>query len=100
MQLINSTIYDKDAEKRQQAMTETRRQKFTQAQQVEKAKIQRHLETLNRGQSTSTASVAPTAYKVYIDGLSFIMKNGGSKLLRVRGTISVLRSFHLRSYVP
>lgn len=89
MQLISSTIYDKDIEIRDKAMRETRRKKAFQAQHIEKAKIQRHLQALNYGQSSDSSSVAPTAHKVYINGLSFVVKDGGSKLLRVPGTITV-----------
>ncbi len=95
MQLISSTIYDKDTENRDKAMRESKRQSAFQAQHIEKAKIQRHLQTLNLGQPSDSSSVAPLAHKVYINGLSFIVKNGGSKLLRVRGTISSIILFLL-----
>lgn len=93
MQLISSTIYDKDTENRNKAMRESRRQNAFQAQHIEKAKIQRHLQALNHGQPSDSSSVAPAAHKVYINGLSFIVENGGSKLLRVLGTMSRLIYF-------
>lgn len=95
MQLISSTIYDKDTENRDKATRESKRQNAFQAQHIEKAKIQRHLQALSHGQPSDSSSVAPTAHKVYINGLSFIVKNGGSKLLRVQGTISGLIYFLL-----
>jgi len=95
MQLISSTIYDKDTETRDKAIRESKRQSAFHAQHIEKAKIQRHLQTLNHGQPSDFSSVAPLAHKVYINGLSFIVKNGGSKLLRVRGTISSMIFFLL-----
>lgn len=93
MQLINSTIYDKDTENRDKAMRETRRKKAFQAQHIEKAKIQRHLQALNHDQPSDSSSLAPTAHKVYIKGLSFVVEDGGSKLLRIPGTISGLICF-------
>jgi len=88
MQLINTAIYDKDTENRDKAMRETRRQNAFQERDIEKAKVQKHLQASNYGQPSNSSSIAPTTHKVYINGLSFIVKNGGSKLLRARGTIS------------
>ncbi len=81
MQLINSSVYDKESQARNRAMEETRRQKALRRDQREKQKIERHLDTL-----TSRAGQASTvSHELSINGLRFQVADGGSKLVRVRG---------------
>ena len=93
MQLISSTVYDKDTETRNKAIRETRRQKAFEKQQIEKAKIHRHLESLNHRQASNVPFATPATHTVYIDGLRFAVMNGGSKLLRIRGKIYDIITF-------
>ena len=80
MQLINSSVYDKETQARNKAMEETRRQKALQKDQLEKQKIERHLNIL-----TSRAGQATNAlHEVLINGLRFQVADGGSKLVRIR----------------
>lgn len=88
MQLINSSIFDKETELRSRAMDETRRKKALQRSQMEKQKIEKHLRTLNypRYQASSAQHSGATTpmYRILINGLSFHVIDGGSKLQRIR----------------
>lgn len=86
MQLINSSIYDKETQVRNKAIEETRRQKTLRRDEREKQKIQRHLKTLSPHQSQNVAT--PTAYELAINGLRFQVLDGGSKLARIRSEAS------------
>ena len=83
MQLINSSIYDKEAQVRTKAIEETRRQKALRKDQREKQKVERHLKTL--GVLVDQKVAVPTMRDITIDGLRFHILNGGSKLARIRG---------------
>ena len=81
MQLINSSVYDKESQARNRAIEETRRQKALRRDQREKQKIERHLDTL-----TSRAGQATVvSHELSINGLRFQVADGGSKLVRIRG---------------
>ena len=80
MQLINSSVYDKETQTRNKAMEETRRQKAFRKDQREKQKIERHLNIL-----TPRVGQATNAHEVSINGLRFQVADGGSKLVRIRG---------------
>lgn len=87
MQLINTSIFDKETQVRNKAIEETRKQKALRKDQREKQKIERHLKTLaphNSGHAITTRTV----HEVTIDGLRFHVLDGGSRLARVRGKIS------------
>lgn len=88
MQLINSSIFDKETQLRSKAMDETRRQKAFQRSQMEKQKIAKHLRALNypRYQVSSAQRNGPTTpvHRILISGLSFYVMDGGSKLQRIR----------------
>ena len=81
MQLINSSVYDKETQARNKAMEETRRRKALEKNQREKHKIARHLKTL----TSRPDEASDAAYEVIISGLRFQVADGGSKLVRVRG---------------
>lgn len=81
MQLINSSVYDKETQARNKAIEETRRQKALQKDQREKQKIERHMNAL-----TSRAGQASNiVHEISINGLRFHVANGGSKLVRILG---------------
>ena len=81
MQLINSSVYDKETQTRNKAIEETRRQKAFQKDQREKQKIERHLNTL----TSRTGQTTKLVHEVLINGLRFNVADGGSKLVRIRG---------------
>ena len=83
MQLINSSIYDKETQLRSKAMEETRRQKALHRDQRERQKIKRHFQgMIPISKFTDKASVPQ---EIMLEGLRFHVVNGGSKLARVRG---------------
>lgn len=90
MQLINTSIYDKETQSRAKAMEETRKIKAQQRDEREKLKISNHLHRL-ASQSTypngSNQMVAATAtsHEVTVNGTRFRVTNGGSRLVRVSG---------------
>ena len=81
MQLINSSVYDKETQARNKAIEETRRQKALQKDQREKQKIARHFNTLTFRTGQATNAV----HEISVNGLRFHVADGGSKLVRMRG---------------
>lgn len=88
MQLIKSSIFDKETQLRTKAIDETRRQKAQQKDEWEKHKIEMHFRSLSspthRLSTLSSAGATPTSHQITINGLAFQVINGGSKLLRIR----------------
>lgn len=88
MQLINTSIYDKEKVLRKKAMNETLRHKAMQEEQREKARITRHLQSINGHSTESNAmssSTRPATHEITINGLRFQIMGGGSKLSRILG---------------
>ncbi|MCJ1479276.1 hypothetical protein MMC13_007961 [Lambiella insularis] len=89
LQLISSSIFDKETILRAKAIDKTRHEKIVRRNQREKLKIRKHLlqifDTVSltgpRLMDNNTA-----ARKVAIDGLSFRVQMGGSKLVRDQDT--------------
>lgn len=81
MQLINSSVYDKETPARNKAIEESRRRKALQKDQREKQKIKRHLNIL----PSRAGQAANAVHEVSINGLRFHVADGGSKLVRIRG---------------
>lgn len=80
MQLINSSVFDKETQIRNKAIDETRRQKASQRDLRERNKIEKHLTSL----STSTPT---NIHEISINGLAFQVVNGGSKLSRIQSML-------------
>lgn len=85
MQLINSSIFDKDSEARKRAIEHTRRQKILERDQREKQKFNKHIQTLaaHPGRSSLPAPFVPAINELTINGLPFKVSDCGSKLLRM-----------------
>lgn len=103
MQLINTSIYDKDTQSRVQAIQETRNLKARQRDEREKFKINKHLQRfaprLNQVTGSSLVSDSATiAHEVSVNGIQFRVTNGGSKLVRVSGTASSLPLYSKHSF--
>ncbi|GIC92726.1 CCCH zinc finger protein [Aspergillus udagawae] len=90
MQLINSAIYDKEAQARAKAMEQTRKAKAEKKAQIEQAKVLRYAQGF--GGPRHATSVAPQVsattqpqgeYQVYLNDIPFRIAKGGSKLVRV-----------------
>ena len=88
MQLINTSIYDKEKQLRKKAMNETIRKKALADEHREKARIAKHLQSINSypGKPTSTEL---GNYEILINGVRFRVMNGGSKLSRILGRLFV-----------
>lgn len=82
VQLISSSVYDKETQARNKAIEQTRRQKALQKDRREKQKIERHLDALTSRVGQATNDVA---HELSINGLRFHVADGGSKLVRIRG---------------
>ena len=94
MQLINSAIYDKDAQARAKAMEESRKAKAQKRTQVEQAKVLSYAKGVG-GQypppaaATSRATAQPAGYQVFFNDIPFRIGRGGSKLIRVSSAHSL-----------
>ncbi|KAK4697622.1 hypothetical protein P7C71_g498, partial [Lecanoromycetidae sp. Uapishka_2] len=91
MQLINTSVYDKETQARNKAIEETRKQKSLKRDQREKQKIERHLSSLRS--HTSYGATAASVHEISINGLRFHVIDGGSKLARIRGEANTKRGF-------
>lgn len=80
MQLINSAIFDKEAQARTKAIEESRKQKVERRTQKEEAKVMRHAQGVARHYAPSTQD---NSYQITIQGVPFQVAKGGSKLLRL-----------------
>lgn len=94
MQLINSAIYDKEAQSRAKAMEESRKAKAHKKAQIEQAKVLRYAQGVGRQYPSpavpkATAAADPMAeYQVYLNDVPFRVSRGGGKLIRVSGATS------------
>jgi hypothetical protein len=86
LQLINTSIFEKDSQKRAKAIEQTRQQKLKQRDEREKARFVRHLQ---RGGSHNTAPIPTTGtpgnQELEVNGIRFRVTQGGSKLVKVPG---------------
>lgn len=88
MQLINSSVFDKETRARSKAIEETRRQQAHQRDQREKLKIQKHLQFLSAAERPSASyPTTPKSmlHELIINDIHFQVVEGGSKLSRVAG---------------
>ena len=86
MQLISSSVYDKETNLRQQAIDKTRQEKALRRNRREMVKIGKHLERIADNAAPIAVQHAARGttplYEVNINGLKFQVLEGGSKLLR------------------
>ncbi|OJD23836.1 hypothetical protein ACJ73_04812 [Blastomyces percursus] len=85
MQLINSAIYDKEAQSRTKAIEESRKLKAQKKAQREEAKVLRHVQGVGGYHPVATPVVGQRAasYQIAIQGIPFQVVQGGSKLIRL-----------------
>ncbi|KAL4973783.1 hypothetical protein BDW66DRAFT_141323 [Aspergillus desertorum] len=89
MQLINSAVYDKEAQKRVKALEETRKAKAQKKAQIEQAKVLQFAHGTGRqftSSSTSQVSAAGESsgeYQIFVNEIPFRVSRGGGKLVRV-----------------
>ncbi|KAL4765085.1 CCCH zinc finger protein [Aspergillus foveolatus] len=96
MQLINSAVYDKEAQKRVKALEETRKAKAQKKAQIEQAKVLQFAHGAGR-QSASSSNPQVSAvgdshgeYQITLNDIPFRVSCGGGKLIRVSSATPVL----------
>ena len=94
MQLINTSIFDKETQTRNKAIDQTRRQKAVHRDQREKYKINKHLRGIatqaSRSSAGSSVAISPMVHEIQLEGLRFQVMDGGSKLARIHGEITLI----------
>jgi hypothetical protein len=88
LQLINTTIFEKDSQNRAKAMEQTRQQKLKQRDDHEKARFIKHLQRAtgnNYNSSTMRATGMTGNHEVEVNGIRFRVAQNGSKLVKVPG---------------
>jgi putative component of toxin-antitoxin plasmid stabilization module len=90
LQLINTSIYEKDNQIRAKAMEETRKQKMKRRDEREKAKLHKHIQRVAVGHDGDIGlSTQPAAnYEIDVQGVRFRVTRDGSKLAKVSGETS------------
>ncbi|EED13390.1 CCCH zinc finger protein [Talaromyces stipitatus ATCC 10500] len=87
MQLINSSIYDKEAQARTKAIAETEKTKRERRAKAEEAKVMRYAQGVRNAHVASVpgpngVATQPSFYQIYIHDAPFQVVRGGSKLIR------------------
>lgn len=86
LQLINTSIFEKDAQKRAKAIEQTRQQKLKQRDERERTRFVRHLQRGNGHNSSSARANETWGNQVLeVNGIRFRVTRGGSKLVKLPG---------------
>jgi hypothetical protein len=85
LQLINTSIFEKDSQKRAKAIEQTRQQKLKQRDEREKARIIQHLQRGNYNGPSTRATGTTANNELDVNGIRFRVVQGGSKLVKVPG---------------
>jgi hypothetical protein len=90
LQLINTSIFEKESQNRAKALEETRQQKLKQRDEREKARFSKHLERLggnidNSSDDQIRLAGSPGNYEMIVQGIRFRVAKNGSKLVKVPG---------------
>ncbi|EMR69648.1 putative ccch zinc finger protein [Eutypa lata UCREL1] len=92
MQLINSTVYEKEAQSRSNAIEQTHRHKQLQKDNQEKAQFanfaRQHAINATAPPSSMPGSGPASRFEILIDGISFQVLKGGNKLVKLPGDIN------------
>lgn len=84
-QLINANVYEQKSQSRAKAIEETRQKKLKDRRTTEKTRISRFLQQQARAPSASDGAAAGAANEITIEGIRFVVKDGGKKLIRQTG---------------
>ncbi|KAJ9137885.1 Zinc finger CCCH domain-containing protein 3 [Pleurostoma richardsiae] len=86
LQLINSAVYEKEAQARTKAIEQTRLQKQRHKDHQERAKLFRHLSGMGGGaQAVPADNHAAANYEIIVDNIPFRVTKNGSKLVKLPG---------------
>ncbi len=97
MQLINSTIYEKEAQSRTNAIEQTHRHRQLQKDNQEKAKFvnfaRQHATYATAPPSSTSGSTSASRFEITVDGIRFNVLKDGNKLVKLPGNYmpSILR---------
>lgn len=91
LQLINSSVYEKESQNRAAAIEQTLRQKQLQKNLAERNRVSNYLNRTSTAvdPASSNNSSNSTQYELVVDGIRFHVIRQGSKLVRVPGTYLV-----------
>lgn len=94
MQLINSAVYEKEAQSRSNAIEQTHRHRQLQKDNREKAKLvnfaRQHTNNATAPPSSVPGSGLASRFEITIDGIGFQVLKGGNKLVKLSGNISAI----------
>lgn len=86
LQLINTSVFEKESQNRAKAMEETRKLKLKQRDEREKSKFNKHLQRANgSSQGSYGSSDSAGNYVVNVNDIRFRVAKNGSKLVKVPG---------------
>ncbi|KAK3996526.1 hypothetical protein QBC44DRAFT_149913 [Cladorrhinum sp. PSN332] len=88
LQLINTSVYEKQSQTRVQAMGETRQQKLAMKNKQERAMLLSHLNRLTNsagGYGAANKQTSNGKYTINVQGIEFTVTKNGSKLVKVPG---------------
>jgi hypothetical protein len=89
MQLINTSIFEKERPTRVKAMEEARKLKLKQRDEYEKSKFSNHLQRVypkpTMGRGTLSSAEVTGNYEVVVNDIRFKVAKNGSKLVKVPG---------------
>lgn len=109
MQLINSAIYDQEAQARTKAIEESRKLKAERRALREQAKVMSYAQGSGRkypvavpasNPSAANAPGAPTAFQILVNDIPFRVARGGSKLIRLSGALNLSRDYMFGTGLP
>ncbi|CAG8031738.1 unnamed protein product [Penicillium salamii] len=83
MQLINSTVYEKETQARSRAMEETRKFREQQKAERQQAKVLRYAQGPGGVAAVSTAAHSTGGHEIMVNDVAFRVGRGGSKLTRI-----------------
>ncbi|RYP51446.1 hypothetical protein DL768_003232 [Monosporascus sp. mg162] len=89
LQLINSAIYEKEAQSRSNAIEQTHRHRQRQRDNREKSKLANFArQNANHVAASSSASASATKFEITVDGIHFHVLKGGNKLVKLPGDVN------------
>ena len=84
LQLINSSVFEKESQNRSSAIEETLRQKQQSRDAREKARLASHAAKVGRLQAAAPSSTS--SYEIMVEGIRFFVSRGGDKLVKAPGS--------------
>lgn len=95
LQLINSSVFEKDSQARASAIEETQRQKRLQKEQMEKSRFLHYVQKNGSSMpplpsNSAPATSAASKYEITVEGIRFQITKQGSKLVRAPGKLALV----------